>query len=84
MGSMSFQSSCWLQKFRRVNTETKTVCSQNNKKEALDLPDKIYTTRQVDLTSTQIEHYMSMKKTSLCFLEEWRDGYCTRSHDKTS
>ena len=69
-GQYEFQSSCWLQKFRRVNTETKTICSQNNQERSLGLPDKIYTTRQVDLTSTQIEHYMSMKKTSVVFLEE--------------
>ena len=35
----------------------------------MDLPNKIYTTRQVELTSTQQEHYESMKKTSV-ILEE--------------
>jgi len=35
----------------------------------LDLPDKIYTTREVVLTSDQIKHYNSMKDVAVAFLE---------------
>ena len=36
---------------------------------ALDLPPKIYTTRQVDLTMEQERYYQSIKKTSVALLE---------------
>jgi SNF2 family DNA or RNA helicase len=39
------------------------------KDEALDLPPKIYTTRQVDLTMEQERHYQSIKKTSVALLQ---------------
>ena len=39
------------------------------KDEALDLPPKIYTTRQVDLTMEQERHYQSIKNSSVALLE---------------
>ncbi len=70
MGSMSFNQVVGYKNLEELTQKLKLFAHRTTKKEALDLPDKIYTTRQVDLTSTQIEHYMSMKKTSVVFLEE--------------
>ena len=39
------------------------------KDQALDLPEKIYTTRDVPLTSDQIKHYSMIKDTAVAFLE---------------
>jgi len=39
------------------------------KEEALDLPPKIYTSRQVDLTMEQERHYQSIKNSSVALLE---------------
>ena len=70
MGSMSFNQVVGYKNLEELTQKLKLFAHRTTKKEALDLPDKIYTTRQVDLTSTQREHYMSMKKTSVVFLEE--------------
>ena len=45
----------------------------------MDLPEKIYTTRQVNLTSDQIKHYNSMKNVAVAFLES--GDMVTASHD---
>ena len=84
MGSMSFNQVVGYKNLEELTQKLKLLLTEQPRKKPWILPDKIYTTRQVDLTSTQIEHYMSMKKTSVVFLEEWRHGYCTRSNDKTS
>ena len=70
MGSMSFNQVVGYKNLEELTQKLKLFAHRTTKKEALDLPDKIYTTRQVDLTSTQREHYTSMKKTSVVFLED--------------
>ena len=70
MGSMSFNQVVGYKNLEELTQKLKFFAHRTTKKEALDLPDKIYTTRQVELTSTQQEHYVSMKKTSVVFLED--------------
>jgi len=70
MGSMSFNQVVGYKNLEELTQKLKLFAHRTTKKEALDLPDKIYTTRQVELTSTQQEHYVSMKKTSVVFLED--------------
>jgi SNF2 family DNA or RNA helicase len=69
MGNMSFNQVVGYKNLEELTEKLKLFAHRTTKKEALDLPDKIYTTRQVELTSTQKEHYTSMKKTSVVFLE---------------
>ena len=70
MGNMSFNQVVGYKNLEELTQKLKFFAHRTTKKEALDLPDKIYTTRQVDLTSTQIDQYMSMKKTSVIYLED--------------
>ena len=70
MGNMSFNQVVGYKNLEELTEKLKLFAHRTTKKEALDLPDKIYTTRQVELTSTQKEHYNSMKDTSVVFLEE--------------
>ena len=70
MGSMSFNQVVGYKNLEELTQKLKFFAHRTTKKEALDLPDKIYTTRQVDLTSTQIDQYISMKKTSVIYLED--------------
>jgi len=70
MGNMSFNQVVGYKNLEELTQKLKFFAHRTTKKEALDLPDKIYTTRQVDLTSTQIDQYISMKKTSVIYLED--------------
>ena len=70
MGNMSFNQVVGYKNLEELTQKLKFFAHRTTKKEALDLPDKIYTTRQVELTSTQIDQYMSMKKTSVIYLED--------------
>jgi len=70
MGSHSFNQVVGYKNLDELTQKLKIFAHRTTKKEALDLPEKIYTTRQVELTSTQQEHYQSMKKTSVIFLEK--------------
>jgi len=70
MGNHSFNQVVGYKNLDELTQKLKIFAHRTTKKEALDLPEKIYTTRQVELTSTQEEHYHSMKKTSVIFLEK--------------
>jgi len=70
MGNHSFNQVVGYKNLDELTQKLKIFAHRTTKKEALDLPEKIYTTRQVELTSTQQEQYESMKKTSVIFLEE--------------
>lgn len=70
MGNHSFNQVVGYKNLDELTQKLKIFAHRTTKKEALDLPEKIYTTRQVELTSTQEEHYHSMKKTSVIFLEQ--------------
>ena len=67
MGNMSFNQVVGYKNLEELTQKLKLLLTEQPRKKPWILPDKIYTTRQVDLTSTQIEHYMSMKKTSVSF-----------------
>lgn len=47
----------------------KTFSTRITKQECLDLPDKIYTTREVEMTSEQKAYYDDIKKENLALLE---------------
>ena len=70
MGSHSFNQVVGFKNLEELTNKLKTFSHRVTKKEALDLPPKIYTTRQVELTSIQREHYKSMKQTSVVYLEQ--------------
>ena len=70
MGSHSFNQVVGFKNLEELTNKLRTFSHRVTKKEALDLPPKIYTTRQVELTSTQKEHYKSMKQTSVVYLEQ--------------
>lgn len=70
MGSHSFNQVVGFKNLEELTRKLQEFSHRTTKKEALDLPPKIYTTRLVELTSTQKAHYESMKKTSVVFLEE--------------
>ena len=68
MGSMSFNQVVGYKNLEELTQKLKTFCSQNNQERSLgSYPIRSTQQEQVDLTSTQIEHYMSMKKTSCLF-----------------
>ena len=70
MGSVSFNQVVGFKNLEELTQKLKNFSHRTTKKEALGLPPKIYTTRQVDLTSTQKQQYKSMKETSAVFFED--------------
>ena len=69
MGNHSFNQVVGFKNLDEMKDKIAPYSYRTTKDEALDLPDKIYTTRQVDLTMEQERHYHSLKKTSVAFLE---------------
>jgi len=69
MGNHSFNQVVGFKNLDEMKDKIASYSYRTTKDEALDLPPKIYTTRQVDLTMEQERHYHSLKKTSVAFLE---------------
>ena len=69
MGSHQFNQVVGYKNLEELKKKIEPHSFRVTKDEALDLPPKIYTTRQVDLTMEQERHYHSIKKTSVAFLE---------------
>jgi len=69
MGNHSFNQVVGFKNLEEMKNKIDPYSYRTTKEEALDLPPKIYTTRQVDLTMEQERHYHSIKKTSVAFLE---------------
>ena len=69
MGNHSFNQVVGFKNLDEMKSKIDPYSYRTTKEEALDLPPKIYTTRQVDLTMEQERHYHSIKKTSVAFLE---------------
>jgi len=70
MGSHSFQQIVGFRNLEELSEKLKKFSHRVTKKEALDLPDKIYTTRDVGLTDKQIEYYASIKQSAIAILDE--------------
>jgi SNF2 family DNA or RNA helicase len=69
MGAHSFNQVIGYRNLEEMKCKIAHYSYRTTKEEALDLPPKIYTTRQVDLTMEQERHYQSIKKTSVALLE---------------
>ena len=69
MGNHSFQQVVGFRNLEELTDKLHRFAYRVTKEEALDLPEKIYTTRHVNLTSDQIKHYNSMKDSAVAFLE---------------
>ena len=67
MGAHSFNQVVGYRNLEEMKCKIAHYSYRTTKEEALDLPPKIYTTRQVDLTIEQSRHYQSLKKLQWLF-----------------
>jgi len=70
MGAHSFQQIVGYRNLEELSDKLRTFSYRVTKEEALDLPDKIYTTRNVGLTEQQLEYYASIKSAAVAILED--------------
>ena len=68
MGSHSFQQIVGYRNLEELSTKLDSFSYRVTKDEALDLPAKIYTVREVNLNDKQREYYMSLKKAAIVLL----------------
>ena len=69
MGSHSFQQIVGYRNLEELSTKLDTFSYRVTKDEALDLPAKIYTVREVVPTAEQNQHYLSLKHNAIALLE---------------
>jgi len=69
MGNHSFQKIVGFRNLEELTDKLHRFSYRVTKDQALDLPDKIYTTRDVPLTPDQVKHYSSMKDNAVALLE---------------
>ena len=70
MGSHSFQQIVGYRNLEELADKLNSFSFRVTKDEALDLPDKIYTTREVYCTKEQLQYYHSIKTAAIALLEE--------------
>jgi len=70
MGSHSFQQIVGYRNLTELAERLETFSYRVTKEDALDLPDKIYTVREVSLTDEQLKHYMSLKNAAIALLDD--------------
>jgi SNF2 family DNA or RNA helicase len=70
MGAHSFQQIVGYRNLEELSDKLRAFSYRVTKEEALDLPDKIYTTRNVGLTEQQLEYYASIKSAAVAILED--------------
>jgi len=70
MGRHSFQQIIGFQKLEELQESIKDFSIRKRKDECLDLPEKVYTKRHIELTDEQKVAYASMKKQALMILED--------------
>tara|TARA_R110000772_G_scaffold43412_2_gene100061 strand:- start:6325 stop:7770 length:1446 start_codon:yes stop_codon:yes gene_type:complete len=68
MGGHSFQQIVGYRNLEELSTKLDSFSYRVTKEEALDLPPKIYTVREVNLNDQQREYYMSLKKAAIVLL----------------
>ena len=61
MGAHSFQQIIGYRNLEELSMKLNNFSFRVTKDQALDLPDKIYTTREVSLSTEQLQHYNSLK-----------------------
>ena len=69
IGNHSFQQIVGFRNLEELTDKLHRFSYRITKEQALDLPEKIYTTREVNLTSDQIKHYNSMKDSAVALLD---------------
>jgi len=69
MGNHSFNQVVGFKNLEELTDKLQRFAYRVTKEQALDLPEKIYTTRHVPLTSDQIKHYNSIKDSAVAFLD---------------
>lgn len=69
MGSHSFQQIVGYRNLDELSERLETFSYRVTKDDALDLPDKVYTTREVSLTDEQRRHYVSLKEAAIALLD---------------
>ena len=70
MGAHSFQQVVGYQNLEELNQIIQPFSFRVRKEECLDLPDKVYQKREVELTPEQKSAYESMRRAAMAFLEE--------------
>ena len=70
VGSHSFQHIVKYQRLDELQEKVKHFSTRILKSECLDLPEKLYTKRNVVMTPEQLKAYTEMKKSALSFLED--------------
>tara|TARA_R100001510_G_scaffold48347_1_gene46076 strand:- start:568 stop:1482 length:915 start_codon:yes stop_codon:yes gene_type:complete len=70
MGSHSFQQIVGYRQLEELSDKLGSFSYRVTKDEALDLPAKIYTTREVYCTKEQLEYYHSIKTAAIALLDD--------------
>lgn len=70
MGNHSFTQVVGYKNLPELSDKLSTFSYRVTKEDALDLPDKIYTFREVALTDDQARHYNSLKGAAIALLED--------------
>ena len=70
MGSHTFQQIVGYRNLEELSTKLDCFSYRVTKEEALDLPAKIYTVREVNLNDEQRQYYMSLKKAAIVLLND--------------
>ena len=70
MGAHSFQQIIGYRNLEELSTKLNSFSFRVTKDQALDLPDKIYTTREVSLSTEQLQHYTSLKKNAVTMIDD--------------
>ena len=69
MGSHSFLQIVGYRNLEELSEKLDTFSYRVTKEEALDLPDKVYTTREVSVTDEQRQHYLTLKKQAIAMFD---------------
>ncbi len=69
MGNHSFQQVVGYRNLEELSEKLQGFSYRVTKDEALDLPSKVYTTRQVFITDEQHNYYMSLKNAAIALLD---------------
>ena len=70
MGAHSFQQIIGYRNLEELSNKLNTFSFRVTKDQALDLPPKVYTTRQVSLSTEQLQHYTSLKKNAVTMIDD--------------
>ena len=70
MGSHSFQQIVGYRNLAELSDKLDRFSFRVTKEEALDLPDKIYTVREVGVTDEQLKYYQSIKTAAMALLDD--------------